>query len=86
MNKKIAVDNNLNPVKEYLQSKGYDVVNLYHNNNSAAIKEGNYQAIVISGLNDNPLGYSQDRNNTPVIKANGMTPQEVYNQIKEFER
>ncbi|MFV9510833.1 YkuS family protein [Tepidibacillus sp. LV47] len=70
---RIAVEQSLQSVKEYLQNKGYEVVDL--NQNTQA------DAIVITGQDRNILGMQDITTKSPVINAKGLTPEEVYQQL-----
>jgi imidazolonepropionase-like amidohydrolase len=69
MERTIAVEEGLTPVKEYLQEKGYQVV---------SIKKGQKaDAAVVSGMDDNFMNMEDVVMGAPVINAQGMTPQDV---------
>ncbi|MDI3538357.1 MAG: hypothetical protein PWQ41_569 [Bacillota bacterium] len=76
MSARIAVENGLDYVKEYLARQGYDVVDLKGG-------PGNAQAVVVSGTDESFLGMADRTTNVPVISAQGRTPQEILTDIKE---
>lgn len=84
LKKKIVVENILTPYIEYLKSCGYDVYTLNKNNNLQNIVSDEYEAIVISGLDQlsiNDTGYKKP--NAPIIEADGLTPEEVHGIIED---
>lgn len=76
MKKKVAVEGSLRNVKQYLQEQGYDVADLKSNNLSG------YDAIIISGQDDNMMGIYDTQTKAPVIDASGKSATEVYDQLK----
>lgn len=72
MNKVVAVEANLTPVKEFLTSKGYQVVDV------KAAQQNQVAAVVLSGGNQNLMGMQDVMVNAPVIDARGKTPEEVW--------
>lgn len=78
MNKIIAVEDSLAPVKEYLMEKGCQVIE---------IEEAEYNdvdALVISGADENIMGMEDILNDVPVISAQGMSPEDVWNTILDI--
>ncbi|HHW91433.1 MAG TPA: YkuS family protein [Firmicutes bacterium] len=74
MGRRVAVEEQLTPVKEYLQARGYQVVELRPHVEA--------DAVVVSGQNENMLGGHTIATTGPVINAEGMTPEEVYRQLE----
>lgn len=75
--KKVGIEKGLRNVADYLSSEGYSVQEL-----SGSIKEnlsrlGNLDVIVTSGLDTDMMGQSTTETKTPVVNADGLTPQEV---------
>ncbi|TCS83992.1 uncharacterized protein UPF0180 [Tepidibacillus fermentans] len=70
---RIAVEQSLQSVKQYLQSKGHDVVDL--NQNTQA------DAFVITGQDKDVMGMQDVTTKSTVINAKGLTPEEVYQMI-----
>ncbi len=71
---KVAIEDTLQNVKEYLVSKGYDVVNLDQ-------QTSHVDAIIISGQDKDVLGMEDITTSAPVINAEGLTPNEVYQRL-----
>jgi len=80
--KRIAVENTLNSVKDYLSDEGYEVVQL-DPHTQTGIELKNSDAIVISGMDDNLMGMTTIKTEAPVINAKGLSPQDVLNQLKQ---
>ncbi len=77
----IAVEQNLTPVINYLSQKGYKVetVNITSEYSPDIDK---YDALVITGMNRNILGFKDTISRIPVIDADGLSPDKIYNQLK----
>jgi hypothetical protein len=82
MAKKIGVEPDLTPVKDYLTEKGYDVVSI--NDSTSDITSNKYDAIVVTGLNKDFMGIEDTSFKGKVINASGLTPPEVEDQIKNL--
>ena len=80
MKGKIAVEDNLTPVKDYLSEKGYSVECIDFHNQSPKKLES-YDAIVVTGLNSDYLGNAQTKTSAVVINADGMTPEQVAKEL-----
>ena len=74
MVRRVAVEEQLSPVKAYLQNNGFEVVPLG--------SDSQVDAVVVSGQNENILGISDVTIPVPVINAEGLSPEEVYQQVK----
>ncbi|OEF99610.1 hypothetical protein BHF71_08280 [Vulcanibacillus modesticaldus] len=73
---RIAIEQNLQPVKDYLSNNGYEVVDLNQSLDQV-------DAIVVSGQDKDVLGMQDITSEAPVINANGLSPEEVYQKISE---
>jgi hypothetical protein len=80
MTKKVAVEKNLDNVKELFQSEGYKVES-FDDTQISEIKSDKYDAVILSGGNENFMGEQDTRTKSPVIDATGMTPQEIFNMV-----
>ena len=78
MKRKVAVENSLTNVSDYLRSQGYDVTNLQSNANLDG-----YDAIVVSGQDKDFMGMEDTLTKSAVVDARGNTPEEVYNQLQQ---
>ena len=80
MNRKIAVENGLTPVMEYLSEKGYKVDGI--DLSSEYRKDiDKYDAIVVTGMNKDFLGVHDVVSKVPVIDASGLSAEQVYKSI-----
>jgi DNA-binding response OmpR family regulator len=80
--KKIAVQRDLTPVKEYLEGQGYKVETVEFDAFTKAQNE-DYDAIVLTGMSNDFLGMQDTATGAPVIDATGMTPEEIFEQINQ---
>ena len=83
MGKRIAVSESLAPVKRALNRAGYDVVNL---ESDAAISEkgmGDYDAIVISGMDQNMMGMQDISGRAVLVDATGKDPEEILDELEQ---
>lgn len=83
MAKKIGIEPDLTPVKDFLIEKGYDVFDI-NNGVTSEISNSNFDAIVVTGLNNDFLGMEDTLIKSKVIDASGLTPPEVENKIKSI--
>ncbi len=75
MNRIVAVEDNLAPVKDFLAARGCRVINI------EAAKDNQVDAVVVSGSDENLMGMQDVVIDVPVINAGGKTPQEIWNKI-----
>lgn len=84
--KNIAVERSLSNISDYLKSQGYKVQQIdIHQKNNKDFIDG-FDAVVISGLSDNPLGIETTMAKTSIIEARGMTPREVKDELDRRDR
>lgn len=76
MNRVVAIENNLNPVRDYLAAQGCQIIAVER------VKETKVDAVVLSGVDQNIMGIQDITTKAPVIDASGLSPEEVWNQIK----
>ncbi|MDA8234711.1 MAG: YkuS family protein [Clostridia bacterium] len=79
--KRVAVETGLSDVREMLNQKGYEVVNL-DPISASGTEFINCQAFVITGMDKNMGGFQDIHTKAPVIDASGLTPQDILNQIQ----
>lgn len=82
MSKKIAVESSLSNVSEYLSKKGYDVVEFQHNQDIQQ-SINNAEAIITSGMDENLVGMHNIITPAPVIKASGLTPEQIESMLDQ---
>lgn len=81
MKQKVAVEPHLTQVRELLSSKGFQVENI----NTGEVDNttsNNYAAIVVNGISPNFLGIQDTATKAIVINADGLTADEIYNEIQ----
>jgi hypothetical protein len=79
--KRVAIENTLGNISDYLSENGFEVVQL-DPHTQTGIELKNCDAIVISGMDDNMMGMTSLKTESPVIDAKGMTPRDVLSQIQ----
>lgn len=75
MNKVIAVEGNLSPVKSFLSEKGCNIIDI------KSAQSRRVDAVVISGSDENLMSMQDIAVNAPVINAKGKSPQQVWDDI-----
>ncbi len=78
MNKTVAVENNLAPIKDYLLDQGCQVIDV------ESAQDTRVDAVVISGSSKDLLGMQDVLINAPVIDARGKTPSQVWDNIMRY--
>lgn len=82
--KKVVVENTLKPYIDHLERNGYDVYTLYKNENINNITSTDYEAIVISGMDDLSLNeVSHSNPPVPIIDASGKSPDDILNILNQ---
>ena len=76
----VAVEEGLGPVKEYLSQQGCQVVDIP---NGEALAKG-ASVMVVTGGDKNIMGMQSVTQNIPVISAEGLSPEDVYNRVKNY--
>jgi len=80
VNKVVAVDDGLAPVRNFLTEQGYRIITV------DAARNQKVDAVVLSGMDRNFLGMSDIMVDAPVVSAEGMTPEEIWRAIKQLSR
>lgn len=78
---KIAVEQSLTPVREYLADKGFNVDSIDFGQEFTHQMD-KYDALVVTGFNRNFLGVNDINTKAPVIDAKGMSPEQVYHELR----
>jgi galactitol-specific phosphotransferase system IIB component len=84
--KKVAVQKGLNPIKDYLSEEGYTVKEFDNRKKNAGNFLNRYDAVVVTGENQNIMGSQDTISKAPIINATGMTVEEVKRQIENPNR
>ncbi|MDQ0197740.1 YkuS family protein [Neobacillus ginsengisoli] len=74
---KIGVEQSLTNIQQALREKGYDVVELKHESDAQ-----NCDCCVVTGLDSNMMGMQDTVTKGAVIDANGMSADEVCQQVE----
>lgn len=85
MKKRVAVEQTLRNVGQFLSEKGYEIASLDPLSESQA-ELHNVSAVIISGQDENMLGMEDRQTKAPVIDARGMTAENVYQQLQQLEQ
>ena len=83
MNRKIAVEQSLTPVKDFLAQKGYSVDSIDFNREYTNSLD-KYDAVVITGRNENFLGVQDTNTKAAVINAEGLTAEQICSRIEKM--
>ncbi|GAA0117096.1 YkuS family protein [Clostridium senegalense] len=79
--KKVAVQKGLNPVKSFLNQEGYTVREFDGAKENTSKFLNKFDAVIITGENENFMGIEDTEVKAQMINADGMTPQEIKNQL-----
>lgn len=78
MNKIVAVEDNLSPIKDYLLDQGCQVIDV------DSARTTKVDAVVISGSSKDLMGMQDIVIDAPIIDARGKTPSEVWENIMRY--
>lgn len=81
MHKKVAIENNLHNVKQYFEDQGFQVDTIHDTELDTIGTVSEYDAIIISGGNKDFMGIEDTNTKSPIINAEGKTPQEIFNRV-----
>lgn len=79
----IGVEKNLTNVIDYLTESGYRIHEFDTGQKNAKDFIDGFDAVVISGINDNIMGIKDSTSKASIIDARGMTPEEIKYQIEK---
>ncbi len=77
MNKRIAVEEGLSSISQYLKQNGYQVVPLQSDQVNDA------DCLVISGGDKDMMGMQDIQTSSPVINAQGKSAEEVFQEVQK---
>lgn len=80
--KKVAVQKGLSPIKSYLQNSGYSVKEFDSKEKAADNYLNKFDAVVVTGENENIMGIEDAATSASIINADGMTPEDIKNKIE----
>ncbi len=81
--KKVAVENTLKNVKNYLEENNIKVDVLDSRNKESHRALNKYDAIVVTGADENLMGMQDTMTETRVINAEGKTAEEIFREIND---
>lgn len=81
MTKKIAISDSLSPIKKLLSYEGYDVINIENEGELSGVGMEDYDAIVVSGIDENLMGMQQISGRALIVDAAGKSPEEILDEI-----
>lgn len=81
--KNIAVQKGLQPVIDHLADAGYKVFEFDLRQKGNKDFLDGFDAVVMTGIDDNIMGIQDTISNVPFIEASGMTPFEVERSLKQ---
>ncbi|MCL6444260.1 MAG: YkuS family protein [Alicyclobacillus sp.] len=76
----VAVEQGLEPVKAYLEQQGCQCIEV---DNEQAPSKG-ATCMVVTGGDRNLMGMQDITTQIPIINAEGLTPEEVYERVKTY--
>lgn len=82
MKARIAVESDLTNVSEYLEDKGYEIIEFFHSDELSEELQ-NVDAIVTSGMDENLLGMHDIETDAFIIEASGLTPEEIGDMLEQ---
>ena len=79
--KNIGIQKELSTIRDYLKNNGYNVYEVDTTNITSDITLKSFDAVVVSGANDNLMGIDDTSTKMPVINADGLTPTDIEDQL-----
>ena len=79
---RIAIEPALTNVKSYLSQKGYTVESMSEQSQKDL---SGYDAVVVSGMNENLLGMQDTQTKAVVINADGLSAEEVAKRLSDIQ-
>ncbi|MFZ5353006.1 MAG: YkuS family protein [Bacillota bacterium] len=79
--KKIAIERTLTDVRSLLEDNNFRVDILDSTNKASSGSLNQYDAIVVTGADENLMGIQNVVTNTQIINAEGKTAEEIYQEI-----
>ncbi|MCL6627132.1 YkuS family protein [Alicyclobacillus shizuokensis] len=79
--KAVAVEQGLGNVKRYLEAQGCPVVDL---ENAAESTPAGASVMVVTGGDNNLMGMQDIVADVPIVSAEGLSPEQVYQRVKGY--
>jgi hypothetical protein len=80
--KNIAVQKGLTQVVDHLTDAGFKVFEFDTRQKASKDFLRGFDAVVMTGMNDNIMGIENTNTKTPIVEARGLTPQEIQKTIE----
>ncbi len=81
--KNIAVQKGLTQIVNHLSDAGYKVFEFDTRQKGSKDFLDGFDAVVLTGMNDNIMGVQVTNTKTPFIEARGLTPHEIQQEIEQ---
>lgn len=81
--KNVAVQKGLSTVAAHLKDAGYKVFEFDTGQKASKDFLDGFDAVVLTGMDDNFMGIQDTNNNVPFVEANGLTPQEIQKTLEQ---
>lgn len=75
--KNIGIQKELSTVRDHLKSNGFNVYEVDTTNITSDTTLKSFDALVVSGANDNLMGIDDTSTKMPVVNADGLTPTDI---------
>lgn len=82
VDKRVVVENSLKDHIEFLEKSGYEVEKIQKPEDVHKVQSFDYDAVVVSSIDDVPMGATSFRVTTPVVEAKDKTPEEIFNILR----
>lgn len=82
MDRRVVVENSLKDHIEFLEKSGYQVEKIDKPEDANNVQSFDYDAIVLSNMNDLSTEIPAFRSSAPIVEAKNKTPEEVYNILR----
>lgn len=82
MDKRVVVKDSLKEHIDFLKKPGYEVERISKPEDVNNVQSFNYDAVVVSSIDDFSMGTTTFRPSAPVVEAKDKTPREVFNILR----
>ncbi|QGU94877.1 hypothetical protein GOM49_06975 [Clostridium bovifaecis] len=79
--KKIAIERELSNIGDFLKNAGYSVQELSTNMKYNTSELDKFDAVVLSGLSEDVMGFQDTLTSTSIINAEGMTREQIREEL-----
>lgn len=82
MERHIAIEPKLTPLKDYLTARGYHVESKSFGRSTVLKTGAAYDAIIVANSPDKLIGLNDAGSGTVVIEAKGLTPEQIARELE----